>query len=75
MFKELLEVLLPYDGTPRPGRVAGQEGLSIEFTVRSPDLTSTTPRMYVMYTLAEGQIDGNDFTMAPLTEVVLQVVP
>ncbi len=66
-----------YDGTERIGRSPGQEGLSIEFTARSPTLTSNE-RMYVMYILADGFVDGNTsniFPLGPLSEVVLQVVP
>jgi hypothetical protein len=63
-------LLADYDGN---GHGANNEGLSIKFTVRAP--TVTNERMYVMYLLAEGQVDSGDFTMGPLTEAVLKVVP
>ena len=63
-------LLADYDGT---GHGVNNEGLSIKFTVRAP--TVTNERMYVMYLLAEGEIDAGDFTMGPLTEAVLKVIP
>jgi hypothetical protein len=63
-------LLADYDGT---GHGVNNEGLSIKFTVRAP--TVTNERMYVMYLLAEGEVDVSDFTMGPLTEAVLRVVP
>ncbi len=49
------------------------DGVTIEFTARAPTVTSV--KMYVMYILAEGQVDAGDFSMGPLSEVVLQVIP
>lgn len=63
-------LLADYDGS---GHGATLEGLSIKFTVRAP--TVTNERMYVMYLLAEGELDSSDFTMGPLTEALLKVVP
>jgi archaellum component FlaF (FlaF/FlaG flagellin family) len=63
-------LLADYDGS---GHGANLEGLSIKFTVTAP--TVTNERMYVMYLLAEGEVDSSDFTMGPLTEALLRVVP
>ena len=63
-------LLANYDGN---GHGVNNEGLSIKFKVRAP--TVTNERMYVMYLLAEGQVDAGDFTMGPLTEAVLKVTP
>jgi len=63
-------LLANYDGN---GHGVNNEGLSIKFKVRAP--TVTNERMYVMFLLAEGQLDAGDFTMGPLTEAVLKVVP
>jgi archaellum component FlaF (FlaF/FlaG flagellin family) len=63
-------LLADYDGS---GHGVNSEGLSIKFTVRAP--TVTNERMYVMYLLAEGEVDSSDFTMGPLTEALLKVVP
>ena len=63
-------LLADYDGS---GHGVNNEGLSIKFTVRAP--TVTNERMYVMYLLAEGELDSSDFTMSPLTEALLKVVP
>ncbi|MCV0430198.1 hypothetical protein [Nitrosopumilus sp.] len=43
---------------------------TIQFSARAPNVTSD--QMYVMYVLAQGQTD-NDFSIGPLSEVVLQV--
>ena len=68
------ELIAPYDGTVCCARTdPGEEGLTIEFLVTPP--TVTNERMYVMYILAGGQIDAGDFSMGPLSEVVLQVIP
>jgi archaellum component FlaF (FlaF/FlaG flagellin family) len=63
-------LLADYDGS---GHGANLEGLSIKVTVRAP--TVTNERMYVMYLLAEGEVDSSDFTMGPLTEALLRVIP
>jgi archaellum component FlaF (FlaF/FlaG flagellin family) len=46
---------------------------SIQFDVTAPLVT--TEQMYVMYLLAEGSVNGDDFAIGPLAEIVLQVVP
>ena len=46
---------------------------SIQFDVTAPVVTNE--QMYVMYLLAEGTVNGNDFAIGPLAEIVLQVVP
>ncbi|WP_299290591.1 hypothetical protein [Nitrosopumilus sp.] len=48
-------------------------GITISFDATAP--TVTTEQMYVMYLLAEGSVDDNSFTMGPLQEAILQVVP
>lgn len=56
---------------------AGLEGKTIQFRAIAPNVTNT--QMYVMYVLGDGKItNGNpsqDFTIGPLSEIVLQVVP
>ena len=46
---------------------------SITFDVTAPIVTNE--QMYVMYLLAEGTVNANDFAIGPLAEIVLQVVP
>ncbi len=47
-------------------------GKTIQFSAVAPNVTST--KMYLMYILADGET-GNDFTIGPLSETVLQVCP
>jgi hypothetical protein len=56
------------------GDVTGAGGIArtIKFTATAPAISDT--RMYVMYVLAEGDINGA-FQVGPLAEVVLQVIP
>ena len=56
------------------GAIVGDDNLgrTIQFDVTAPTVTS--PQMYVMYILADGSTN-NSFSIAPLAEIVLQVVP
>jgi hypothetical protein len=51
---------------------AGNTGKTISFTATAPPITDT--RMYVMYILADGYVNGN-IVIGPLAEVVLRVSP
>ena len=55
----------------------GSGGITVSFEATAPTVTST--QMYVMYILADGQTDNgtpsDDFTIGPLQEAILQVVP
>ena len=51
---------------------AGGTARTIKFSVTAPTVTET--QMYVMYILAEGDVN-NEFQLGPLTEAVLQVIP
>jgi hypothetical protein len=51
---------------------AGNAAKTITFTARAPPITDT--RMYVMYILADGYVNGN-IVIGPLAEVVLRVSP
>lgn len=51
---------------------AGGVGKTITFTARAPPITDT--RMYIMYILADGYVNGS-IVMGPLAEVVLRVSP
>lgn len=51
---------------------AGSAAKTITFTAKAPPITDT--RMYVMYVLADGYVNGN-IVMGPLAEVVLRVSP
>jgi len=52
-------------------------GVTIQFDATAPTVENT--QMYVMYLLADGTTDdfgsGSDFTIGPLQEAVLQVIP
>ncbi len=48
-------------------------GATIQFDATAP--TVANEQMYVMYLLADGTIDDGDFSIGPLQEAVLQVVP
>jgi hypothetical protein len=51
---------------------AGETGKTITFTVTAPSITDT--RMYIMYVLGDGYVNGN-IVMGPLAEIVLRVSP
>lgn len=51
---------------------SGAAARSIKFTATAPPVTDT--QMYIMYILAEGDVN-NAFPIGPLAEIVLQVVP
>lgn len=51
---------------------AGGTGKTISFTSIAPPISDT--RMYVMYVLADGYVNGN-IVMGPLAEIVLRVSP
>ncbi|MFQ5497292.1 MAG: hypothetical protein ACE5DU_05335 [Nitrosopumilus sp.] len=48
-------------------------GMTIQFDATAP--TVTNEQMYVMYLLADGTIDNGAFSIGPLQESILQVVP
>ncbi len=48
-------------------------GATIQFKASAP--TVGNPQMYVMYLLADGSTDNGDFTIGPLQEAILQVIP
>lgn len=51
-------------------------GRTIQFNVTAPTVSST--QMYVMYLLADGKVEAAgepDFTIGPLSEIILQVLP
>ena len=48
-------------------------GKTIQFDATAPVVSDD--QMYIMYLLADGSTDNLDFTIGPLQEVVLQVVP
>ena len=48
-------------------------GVSIQFNATAPTVSNT--QMYVMYLLADGSADNGDFTIGPLQEAILQVIP
>jgi len=48
-------------------------GVTIEFDATAP--TVSNDQMYVMYILADGSVDDGDFTIGPLQEAILQVIP
>jgi len=48
-------------------------GVTIEFDATAP--TVTNDQMYVMYLLADGSVDNGSFTIGPLQEAILQVIP
>ena len=48
-------------------------GVTVEFSATAP--TVTNDQMYVMYLLADGSVDNGSFTIGPLQEAVLQVIP
>lgn len=55
----------------------GSGGVTVTFDATAPTVTNT--QMYVMYILADGHTDNgiplDDFTIGPLQEAILQVVP
>jgi hypothetical protein len=52
---------------------SGSVAKTIKFRATAPEVEST--QMYVMYILADGTVTDEDFTLGPLAEIVLQVVP
>jgi hypothetical protein len=53
--------------------LVGGGAKSIKFYATAPNVCST--QMYVMYLLADGSSNNNDFTLGPLSEVLLRVNP
>ncbi len=53
--------------------LVGGGAKSIKFYATAPNVCST--QMYVMYILADGSANTNDFTIGPLSEVLLRVNP
>jgi len=46
---------------------------TIQFDATAPQVSNT--KLYVMYILADGTVTNDDFSIGPLAEVILQVVP
>jgi len=52
--------------------IGNDDARTIQFRSTAPTVTNT--QMYVVYVLAEGET-GNNFSIAPLSEIILQVCP
>ncbi len=70
-YEEFSDTSTQIIGDLRTDLVSG--GASIQFKAEAP--TVSNPQMYVMYLLADGSADNGDFTIGPLQEAVLQVIP
>jgi hypothetical protein len=70
-FKEFGDTSSQIIGTLNADLFSG--GVSIQFDATAPTVSNT--QMYVMYLLADGSADNGDFTIGPLQEAILQVIP